>query len=75
MDFRVCKYQGTAGYCVVVASNWWCWDRPVSYRLPPPQVAVLCYRVSREVLAVAFCESFQFASVFLSQRLRLKQRK
>src|SRR5262249_28320217 len=23
--------------------DWWCWDHPVSFRRPAPQVAVLCY--------------------------------
>jgi ectoine hydroxylase-related dioxygenase (phytanoyl-CoA dioxygenase family) len=23
--------------------DWWCWDHPVSYRRPAPQIAVLCY--------------------------------
>lgn len=23
--------------------DWWCWDHPVTYRRPAPQIAVLCY--------------------------------
>lgn len=23
--------------------DWWCWDHPVSFRRPAPQIAVLCY--------------------------------
>jgi len=23
--------------------DWWCWDHPISFRRPAPQVAVLCY--------------------------------
>jgi hypothetical protein len=23
--------------------DWWCWEHPVTYRMRPPQVAVLCY--------------------------------
>jgi hypothetical protein len=29
--------------------DWWCWDHPVSFRRPAPQIAVLCYLTATDV--------------------------
>jgi Phytanoyl-CoA dioxygenase (PhyH) len=29
--------------------DWWCWDHPVSFKRPAPQVAVLCYLTATDV--------------------------
>ncbi len=30
-------------------TDWWCWDHPVSFRCPAPQVALLCYLSDTDV--------------------------
>ncbi len=43
MDFGVCEHQGAAQPRSVVASRLVVLGHPVSYRLTPPQISVLCY--------------------------------